>query len=1491
MNNMLNSAKKLALLTAGLSVANLIFAQTEIWTNSSGNWSTAINWLPNAVPGTANAVVFTNNAGAPAAAGTVDNTVDLGFAGPVASLTYANTNTSGGAGFYHTTQIPATQTLTVLGNLTVGNTPDFANSQISATFTGAGTLLVSNLNAGVNVSQGDTGNGAQATLNMTNLNSFNATIGGITVGVYNTPNQSVARQKGYLYLAKTNNINILGNAPRAYGNESQIEVGENLGNGSNIQIPMYLGIVNNINVNSITVCADKQGSGALMAFNPVFTNNSVCAAYFRGTNGITSRVSSWIMGDNANQTTTGSGTGIGICDFSSGTLDAMVDTMIVGRSETGASTGAGNGTGSFTFGAGSNNVNTLYLGYRLATGGNCAGVGTMNVNGTATLVANNAICLSYWNGGTALVYASGTLNINGGSVYASTITNGVSQAGSQGFVTANINMNGGVLGLTSLQGSIGTTAWPLGAVSLNNATLQMHLNGVQTNMVASILTMGGTSNSISISSVPSSIITYPCQYPLIGYTTLNGFNFALGTLPGTYQGYISNNAANSTIDLVLTNGPTSLVSLTWNGNINGNWDVTTANWLNGGLSSDYMDGAVTLFDDTATGATNINLTDGFAPLSLTFNNSSLNYAFGGSGKINGLASLAKSGTGSVLFTNTGANNFIGGMSISAGTVQFGAGSTSGTLPSNGNVTNNGTLILNHSDTVNSFNAISGAGTLIQNGGGVVNLAGPGSFSGTTIVNTGTLLVNGTLASTLTNAAGSTIGGAGSNNGPVTVSGTIQSSAASTMPATFTSGNLSLLSGAALKFDLNGPNATVGSGSNDLLNVVGNLAVNNNTVTLNFAGIPQTSTPYTIINYSGSESGSFNPAIHGTHYTAALDLTTPNIVNVDISGSGANLKWDSATSGAWDLGITTNWINQGTSLLDVFYAGDSVLFDDTAPMTNVVIGSGVSVAPTAVTVNSTRTYTISGPGQISGAGSITKQGTGTLALNSPNANFTGTVAVQNGLLSIGSSAALGADIGTPGPVTATISSGATLDLKGQGINSANLIVSGPGVGNNGAIINSGADQIHATRYITLAGDTSLGGSGGRWDIRISGANSGTLNGDGVHPFKITKVGTNYLGLVSVAIDSSLGDVDIQSGLFSLELATLSSSPGWAGDTSHTITVENGATLSMNTLTVGAPLSRNIVLNGASTISSGGGNAIGGSVTLNGNDTINVSSVNLVDTGVISGPGNLILTGGGILALQGANTYAGATRINAGTISLNDTGSIADSTNITITAGSSIDVSPRTDTALTLASGQTLQGNGSIFGMLAIGSGATVSPGTNFASIGMLTVTNSATLSGTAWMKIRATNSTGDLLFATNGITYGGTLVVTNLSGTITNGQTFQLFSATNYTSTFSTLVLPSATGLTWTNNLAVNGTISASVVTGPPPQPHITSISLTGTNLVINGTNGLGGEQYNLLTTTNLALPLTSWTVLPTNTFSSANFSLTNGVNPGAPQSFYILRVP
>jgi uncharacterized repeat protein (TIGR03803 family) len=70
-------------------------------------------------------------------------------------------------------------------------------------------------------------------------------------------------------------------------------------------------------------------------------------------------------------------------------------------------------------------------------------------------------------------------------------------------------------------------------------------------------------------------------------------------------------------------------------------------------------------------------------------------------------------------------------------------------------------------------------------------------------------------------------------------------------------------------------------------------------------------------------------------------------------------------------------------------------------------------------------------------------------------------------------------------------------------------------------------------------------------------------------------------------------------------------------------------------------------------------------------------------------------------------------------------------------------------------------------------------------------------------------------------------------------------------------------------------------------PAITSISLSGTNLVINGSNGQSGGTYETLTTTNLSLGL--WTPVATNVLNVSgifSFTATNVVNSADRQRFF-----
>ena len=155
-----------------------------------------------------------------------------------------------------------------------------------------------------------------------------------------------------------------------------------------------------------------------------------------------------------------------------------------------------------------------------------------------------------------------------------------------------------------------------------------------------------------------------------------------------------------------------------------------------------------------------------------------------------------------------------------------------------------------------------------------------------------------------------------------------------------------------------------------------------------------------------------------------------------------------------------------------------------------------------------------------------------------------------------------------------------------------------------------------------------------------------------------------------------------------------------------------------------------------------------------------------------------------------------------------------------------------------------------------------------------------------MKLNKTGGTNDVLSVGGTLTYGGMLNVTNLSGTLSAGNSFKLFNASVYLGSFSATNLPVlGSSLVWDTSSLTNGRLN--VVS--KPMPHITSFSLSGTNLVFIGTNGLANGTYVLLTSTNVALALTNWTAIATNTFDgSGHFNLTNGINLGAPQEFYML---
>jgi poly(beta-D-mannuronate) lyase len=1108
--------------------------------------------------------------------------------------------------------------------------------------------------------------------------------------------------------------------------------------------------------------------------------------------------------------------------------------------------------------------------------------GGMTVVG-GTLIAGNPYALG-GQGGFIIVTNGATLDVNGNNLGMDAVLTSGAGVGGNGVIVNNGADVFPALAVIELAADTtigGAHRWDLrGAYGNQTASLSTSGNGFN-------LTKGGT-NFISIANVTVD--------PGMG-----NINVQSGTL--SIEGNTTGLGNPSSTLTVFSNATLYLTNTVWATN----QTLSKVFVLNDGAIVQNGSGANILL---GTLALNGNDTFNIGGTSLTFSN-----RFSGSGN------LIKTGSGALNLNGT--NTYTGNTIVSNGTL---------------NVTPSGVISKSPQITIGSGATFSVSGTVTTGSGGIVS----GSAGSTLMVSGGTLNATNTVIGTLA----SPIGIFTLNNATVqfTVASGITNASVSTLslgslgnminiaalpanfPAQYPLIQYRTLSG-VFNFTLGAlPGGYVGYLSNNTANASVDLVVNgpstfsisamppsqtaasggatvnytmtvstnsgfSGSVALSVGGLP-TNTGFSFIPSSLSGAGSSTLSITTSNNTpvGAYPLTIAGVNNnVTNSASvtlivgrvgGANLEWNSTSSTVWDVTNSYNWFNLGSGVSDQFYNGDSVLFDDTAAVTEITIGTGVVVLPSVVTnISSANNFTISGSGKISGTNSIVKDGTSTLTLSTTN-DFTGSVTVLNGILKVGCTNALGTIAGST-----FVTNGGTLDINGVNLGMEPIIVSGDGLTNGGAIINSGGQQTVALKNLTLAGDTAFGGTG-RWDIRNTGGTASLSTGN--QSWSITKVGTNQVSLVGVnPIDAKLADIDIQQGTFAIQTSTTQ-----VGDPTRTITVYGGATLDLYTLST--PLNKNIVLQDGGTIfDEKGPSYVTGPIALSGNSIFNAAfngtPPNLVCSNVISGAGNFVKTNGGTLLLTGTNTYTGSTLVINGTLALVANGSISNSVIINVASGATLDASGRSDGTLSLANGQTLTGNGTLNGSVVVSNG-TLSPGTN--SIGTLTFNNNLTLKGgsTTAMALNKTLLTNVVAQVAGTLTYGGTLALTNLSGTPASGDSFKLFNAAIYTGAFTNLTpaIP-AVNLAWNTNGLTNGILS--IVSAPTPRPQIGGVMMNGNSFIFNGTNGVPNWTYYVLASTNVALPLTNWTMLSTDNFDAAgNFTFTNVTDPNAPQSFYLLQL-
>jgi autotransporter-associated beta strand protein len=236
-------------------------------------------------------------------------------------------------------------------------------------------------------------------------------------------------------------------------------------------------------------------------------------------------------------------------------------------------------------------------------------------------------------------------------------------------------------------------------------------------------------------------------------------------------------------------------------------------------------------------------------------------------------------------------------------------------------------------------------------------------------------------------------------------------------------------------------------------------------------------------------------------------------------------------------------------------------------------------------------------------------------------------------------------------------------------------------------------------------------------------------------------------------------------------------------------------------------------------------------------------------------------GDTLTLNAAgNNYTGTTTVRSGaTLALLASGNITASSAIDVQAGGTFDVSGTTSGGYTVPAGTTLKGNGTVVGTLSVN--GSLAPGE---SVGVLSVLSNVVVNSGAVCAMEVDNAlhTNDLLSVTGTMTYGGTLLVTNITGAAyTNNQVLKLFNATGgYSGSFASIVIPGA-GAYDASNLAVNGTIKVTTLPSAPTTLNYQVLN-GGTQLQLSWpasyTGWLLESQTNNLTT-GIS---TNWYVVP-----------------------------
>ncbi|MDN7421330.1 autotransporter domain-containing protein [Burkholderia dolosa] len=913
-------------------------------------------------------------------------------------------------------------------------------------------------------------------------------------------------------------------------------------------------------------------------------------------------------------------------------------------------------------------------------GGN-GGNGGVYVQSGAALAVTGTLQIGAGGGGATLTAGgtggSGTLWVDGGSSVAVTGTLQVGGFGGGG-------ANGG-------QGGNGTVTLD-GGSSLQVETLVVG----GTAGAGGGGTAGGAGGTGTLNLLGGSTLAFTGAAP--AFTINDGGTFYVGTTGGSITG-LASITNNGSINFAQSSPLTVSAAIAGSGmlNVSGTTTLTAANTYTG---STFIEGTLALtgagsiaqsdrvYDQGTldiSGATNgVSITTLASGGAVRLGNQSLTLTAANDlfrGTISGTGGLAVDGGTETLQGN---NTYTGATTIEAGATLGLAGNATHTISQSSGVTDNGTLNISATAGGASITTLAGsgvvqlgnqsltlthandlfAGTIDGTGGLVLNdgtetLGGHNTYDGATIINAGTLALAGT--GSIAQSAGvvdnGTLDISGTTNGAsitaLAGSGTVQlgsqsltlTNASGTFSGTIAGSGGVVLTGGSQT--LTGTNSytggtTIGAGATLRIGAAGTAGSIAGNVTDNGT-----------LAFNRIDNVSFDGAIGGTGSveqdgTGTLTLTGSNSYSggtVVRAGTLSLMTSDAAGSGAITLA-------DGTTLR--FAAGLTVGND------LIIDGATTLALDSGVTVES---------GAISGAGSYTLTGGGTLRLTGDNSHFTGLMGLAGVTVELGSNTALG----TSG-----------LMLSGN-----NTLVYDTGVSiSNSMLLQSGAQLVASVGENAQA--TQRGAITGSGSLTKAGAGTLTLTGSNTYSGQTTiDAGTLALaGTGSIAQSAGVvdnGTLDISGTTNGASITTLAGSgavqlgsqslrlTNASGTFSGTIAGSGGVVLTggSQTLTGANSYTGGTTIGAGATLrigAAGTAGSIAGNVTDNGTLAFNRID-NVSFDGAIGGTGSVEQDGTGTLTLTGSNSYSGGTALQAGTLVVGNGNALGSGT-VSMSAGTTL-----------------------------------------------------------------------------------------------------------------------------------------------------------------------------------------------------------------------------